>query len=96
MATVARTTSSSLARASRRALPSVSSNRRQYATSIPAKPHHRVVVVGGGTAGVTAAAQLMLTKEFKKDDIAILDAAKDHHYQVRVAVFVFPSLVQPY
>ena len=56
---------------------------RTYATvtSIPPKPHHRVVIVGGGSAGVSVAAQLMRTKEFRKDDIAILDPAKDHHYQ---------------
>ncbi|CAN8105549.1 unnamed protein product [Discula destructiva] len=56
---------------------------RTYATvnAIPPKPHHRVVIVGGGTAGVTVAAQLARTKEFRKDEIAILDAAKDHHYQ---------------
>lgn len=59
------------------------SSLRTYATvtSIPPKPHHRVVVVGGGTAGVTVAAQLMRSKQFQKDDIAILDPAKDHHYQ---------------
>lgn len=56
---------------------------RTYATvnAIPPKPHHRVVVVGGGTAGVTVAAQLLRTKQFQKDEIAILDPAKEHHYQ---------------
>lgn len=56
---------------------------RTYATvnAIPPKPHHRVVIVGGGTAGTTVAAQLLRTKEFQKDEIAILDPAKEHHYQ---------------
>lgn len=54
---------------------------RTYAT-IPAKAHHRVVVVGGGTAGVTVAAQLQRTPEFENKDIAILDPAQTHHYQV--------------
>jgi sulfide:quinone oxidoreductase len=55
---------------------------RTYATSIPAKTHHRVVIVGGGTAGVTAAAQLQRSARFEKKDIAILDPAQTHHYQV--------------
>lgn len=56
---------------------------RTYATvnAIPPKPHHRVVIVGGGTAGTTVAAQLLRTKEFQKDEIAILDPANEHHYQ---------------
>lgn len=59
------------------------SSLRTYATvqAIPPKPHHRVVIVGGGTAGVTVAAQLLRTKEFQKDEIAILDPAEQHHYQ---------------
>lgn len=63
----------------RKASPSL----RTYATvsTIPPKPHHRVVIVGGGTAGVTVASQLLRTKEFRKEDIAILDPAKEHHYQ---------------
>ncbi|KAI6084495.1 FAD/NAD(P)-binding domain-containing protein [Hypoxylon rubiginosum] len=54
---------------------------RTYATSIPAKAHHRVVVVGGGTAGVTVAAQLQRNTQFENKDIAILDPAQTHHYQ---------------
>ncbi|GAP87064.1 putative sulfide-quinone oxidoreductase protein [Rosellinia necatrix] len=53
---------------------------RAYATSIPAKAHHRVVIVGGGTAGVTAAAQLQRSVGLEKD-IAILDPAQTHYYQ---------------
>lgn len=55
---------------------------RTYATSIPAKAHHRVVIVGAGTAGVTAAAQLQRSQGLEKKDIAILDPAQIHHYQV--------------
>ncbi|KAI5917055.1 FAD/NAD(P)-binding domain-containing protein [Camillea tinctor] len=54
---------------------------RTYATSIPAKAHHRVVIVGGGTAGVTVAAQLQRAQGVEKKDIAILDPATTHHYQ---------------
>ncbi|KAI4870343.1 FAD/NAD(P)-binding domain-containing protein [Hypoxylon rubiginosum] len=54
---------------------------RAYATSIPAKAHHRVVIVGGGTAGVTVAAQLQRNAQFETKDIAILDPAQTHHYQ---------------
>lgn len=59
------------------------SSPRTYATvnAIPPKPHHRVVIVGGGTAGVTVASQLLRTQQFQKDEIAILDPAKEHHYQ---------------
>lgn len=63
--------------------PFTFSSLRTYATvnAIPPKPHHRVVIVGGGSAGVTVAAQLLRTKQFQKDEIAILDPAKEHHYQ---------------
>ncbi|KAI1319655.1 FAD/NAD(P)-binding domain-containing protein [Xylariaceae sp. FL0255] len=54
---------------------------RTYATSIPAKAHHRIVIVGGGTAGVTAAAQLQRSHALEKKDIVILDPAQTHHYQ---------------
>ncbi|KAI1496254.1 hypothetical protein F5X99DRAFT_82973 [Biscogniauxia marginata] len=64
-----------LARAPSRALA------RGYATSVPARAHHRVLIVGGGTAGVTVAAQLQRAQEFEKKDIAILDPATTHHYQ---------------
>lgn len=55
---------------------------RTYATSIPAKAHHRIIIVGAGTAGVTVAAQLQRSLELEKKDIAILDPARTHHYQV--------------
>ncbi|KAH8167896.1 hypothetical protein CIB48_g353 [Xylaria polymorpha] len=54
---------------------------RTYATSIPAKAHHRIIIVGAGTAGVTVAAQLQRSLELEKKDIAILDPARTHHYQ---------------
>lgn len=55
---------------------------RSYATSIPARAHHRIVIVGGGTAGVTVAAQVARANQLDKPDIAILDPASTHHYQV--------------
>ncbi|KAK1763671.1 hypothetical protein QBC33DRAFT_548915 [Phialemonium atrogriseum] len=54
---------------------------RSYATSIPARAHHRIVIVGGGTAGVTVAAQVARANQLDKPDIAILDPASTHHYQ---------------
>ena len=42
---------------------------------------HRVVVVGAGAAGSSVAHQLLRTRLFEKDDIAIVDPASDHHYQ---------------
>lgn len=62
---------------------------RTYATSIPAKAHHRVVIVGAGTAGVTAAAQLQRSVGLEKKDIAILDPAQTHHYQVRLSSWLY-------
>lgn len=73
------------ARLSSRALrtSALSTRARTYATvtAIPPKPRHRVVIVGGGTAGITVAAQLARSNKFQKEDIAILDPAKEHHYQ---------------
>lgn len=76
-------TSRASLRALQRQMPTTAASLRSYATvnAIPPKPHHRVVIVGGGTAGVTVAAQLLRTKQFQKDEIAILDPAKEHHYQ---------------
>lgn len=72
-------------RVSTRSLPLASVSLRTYATvtptQIPPKPHHRVVIIGGGTAGVTVAAQLVRTKQFQKDDIAIVEQTDVHHYQ---------------
>lgn len=48
---------------------------------MPPKPHHKVVIVGAGTAGLTVAAQLARTKQFRNGDIAILDGHKQHNYQ---------------
>ena len=70
---------SSLARKALRSSPLAT---RYFATSATAKPHHQIVIVGGGTAGITAAAQLRRTKGAEKADIAILDPASTHFYQV--------------
>lgn len=81
MAAVGTLSSASLGRAvSRLSAPVM----RGYATSAPASTHHRIVIVGGGTAGVTVAAQLSRSKQLEKPDIAILDPAATHHYQVRL------------
>lgn len=72
------------------AVPAVT---RGYATSIPARAHHQVLIVGGGTAGITVAAQLKRARGSEKTDIAILDPAAAHHYQVcaRVEILSDPS-----
>lgn len=64
-----------------RASPGLRAAVRGYATSTPAKAHHRVVIIGGGTAGVTAAAQLRNLPQLAGLDVAIIDPAKTHHYQ---------------
>lgn len=62
--------------------PAAAAATRGYATSIPARAHHQVLIVGAGTAGVTVAAQLKRARGSQKTDIAILDPATTHHYQV--------------
>ncbi|KAL4753969.1 hypothetical protein BDW72DRAFT_209298 [Aspergillus terricola var. indicus] len=42
---------------------------------------HRVVVVGAGTAGLTISHQLLRSKRFSQDEIAVVDPAAWHHYQ---------------
>ncbi|KAL4817419.1 hypothetical protein BDW67DRAFT_159454 [Aspergillus spinulosporus] len=42
---------------------------------------HRVVVVGAGTAGLTISHQLLRSKQFSQDEIAVVDPAAWHHYQ---------------
>jgi sulfide:quinone oxidoreductase len=41
---------------------------------------HDIVIVGGGSAGITVAAHLK--KEDKSLDIAIIDSATCHYYQL--------------
>jgi sulfide:quinone oxidoreductase len=72
--------SSVIAKAGR--LAGLPATARAYATSIPARAHHQVLIVGAGTAGVTVAAQLKRALGSEKTDIAILDPASSHHYQV--------------
>lgn len=80
--------------------PSCRPHTRNYATIANANDpsalafvqHHKVVIVGGGTAGITIAAQLGRNKKFKqlcggKSDLAIIDSAKEHHYQVRFSTY---------
>ncbi|CBF85635.1 hypothetical protein AN1825.2 [Aspergillus nidulans FGSC A4] len=42
---------------------------------------HRVVVVGAGTAGLTISHQLLRSKRFSQDEIAVIDPSAWHHYQ---------------
>ncbi|KAL4789358.1 hypothetical protein BDV19DRAFT_374290 [Aspergillus venezuelensis] len=42
---------------------------------------HKIVVIGGGTAGLSISHQLLRSKRFTQDDIAIIDPATWHHYQ---------------
>ncbi|KAL6234537.1 hypothetical protein BDW75DRAFT_241042 [Aspergillus navahoensis] len=42
---------------------------------------HRVVVVGAGTAGLTISHQLLRSRQFSQDEIAVVDPAAWHHYQ---------------
>ncbi|KAK4108262.1 FAD/NAD(P)-binding domain-containing protein [Canariomyces notabilis] len=58
---------------------------RTFATAsdLPVSPakNHKIVVVGGGAAGLAISHQLLWTKKFTQDDIAIVDPAEWHHYQ---------------
>ncbi|KAL4739866.1 hypothetical protein BDV11DRAFT_108165 [Aspergillus similis] len=42
---------------------------------------HRVVVVGAGAAGLTISHQLLRSRRFSQDEIAVVDPAAWHHYQ---------------
>ncbi|KAL5001771.1 hypothetical protein BDV10DRAFT_203330 [Aspergillus recurvatus] len=42
---------------------------------------HRVVVVGAGSAGLTISHQLLRSRQFSQDEIALVDPAAWHHYQ---------------
>lgn len=57
---------------------------RNLATVSPAATairNHKVVVVGNGSAGVALSHQLLRKGNFAKDDIAVIDPARWHHYQ---------------
>ncbi|OAA67624.1 sulfide quinone-reductase [Cordyceps fumosorosea ARSEF 2679] len=42
---------------------------------------HKVVVVGGGAAGASVSHQLLRSGRYSRDDIAVVDPARWHHYQ---------------
>jgi NADPH-dependent 2,4-dienoyl-CoA reductase/sulfur reductase-like enzyme len=46
-----------------------------------ASNNHKVVVIGSGSAGIALSHQLLRKGNLKKDDIAIIDPARWHHYQ---------------
>ena len=59
---------------------------RRYA-SAAAKDKYRILVVGGGSAGLSVSNQLVNKfrsegKPLSDGDVAVLDAAEFHHYQV--------------
>lgn len=54
------------------------------ATALPSATsckNHKVVVVGGGSAGIALSHQLIYKGNFVKDDIALVDPVRWHHYQ---------------
>ncbi|KAL5050597.1 hypothetical protein BDW71DRAFT_194367 [Aspergillus fruticulosus] len=61
----------------------------RYASSASPSPSHanfaahsyRVVVVGAGTAGLTVSHQLLQSRRFSQDEIAVVDPVAWHHYQ---------------
>ncbi|KAL4908880.1 hypothetical protein BDW74DRAFT_165601 [Aspergillus multicolor] len=59
--------------------------RKASSTSSPlvnfAAHSHRVVVVGAGAAGLSIGHQLLRSRKFSQDEIAIVDPATWHHYQ---------------
>ena len=42
---------------------------------------YRLVIVGSGTGGVSVAARMMKSGQFKQGEVAIIDPAKNHYYQ---------------